>query len=224
MAYSSLNEQQLMHLERLASRGDDTALDILYQESKRIAKAANTRLLRIEKAGKTDVSQAYQKAEFDIEKMGYDNRFRVNKKQSIDDLVNNYRSMRSFMAKESSTIKGLKYAQERLIDTLEAYDIHIPKDNRDEFYRFIRSDTVQDIIEYIGEYDVVMDMIANNIGKIQGSFKQLEVEFNRVLAGDENFDEMLERQAKRYGSTYRELYERHSNREKARNKRRRRPN
>lgn len=227
MAYVTYTEEELTHLERLASRGDDTAFDMIFQEAKRLAKSANSRLLRLERADLEEASQAYQKAVTytDMEFNG-SYRFRVNKSLSLDALVKEFREMRSFMSKESSTVKGMRHSQKRLVKTLSTYGIDIPESQRMDFYKFVQSDTVQDVIDYIGEYDIVMDIIANNIDKITDSFLNLQRQFEQFLAGDEYFDEFIERvfnlgegdkKSDKY-RTYEQIYKRHTDRRITRDK------
>lgn len=208
MAYqTNYNQQQVMHLAKYAKKGDEEAFRLLYKDLRRISRAANTRLLRLEKSGWSDVAQAYQRATWFTNKMVGTNRFSTAKSMDIDLMVDQYAEVRAFMSKESSTVKGNKIAQKRLIDALEKYDINIPKKQQREFYKFVNSDTVQDAIDYIGEYDVVMDAIANNINKIGSNFEDLYRQFNEFLDGKDHFDTFL---TKLGGVDVRELYKRHS--------------
>lgn len=194
MAYKNLySEQQLEYLSSLIESGDKSAEATLRKEVKRVVKAANQRLLRLERAGYEDVSNAYERASYYTDYTFGSNRFKVNKSLSADDLIEEYREVRTFLRKESSTVKGIRYAQDRLIESLNTYNIKIPRDKRDAFFRFVNSDNVQDAIEFIGEYDVVMDAIANNIDKLVGNYNHLMKQFEAFLKGDIFYDELLER-------------------------------
>lgn len=213
MAYSTFTEEQLQHLSQLASNGDKTAYDMLLTEGRRISKAANSRLLRLEKSGLEKLSYAYSMAE--IWNNGRTkNRFRANLSLSIDDLTKELRRARVFMSQESSTKRGVTIAQNRFFDTLDAYDIHVPQSQRQAFYEFIRSDSVQDVIDYIGEYDIIMDIIANNIDKTKKSLNNLQRQFDMALSNREYFDEFIERMGNgKKGQSYEEMYRRHEQRE-----------
>lgn len=212
MAYNTFTEELLQHLSRLALGGDKSAYDMLITEGRRIAKAANSRLLRLEKAGLTERSYAYSMVEVwknDSNKK----RFRVNLSLSIEDLTKELRRARVFMSQESSTKTGVLSAEKRFFEIMDSYGIHVPDSQKQTFYEFIRSDTVQDVIDYIGEYDIVMDIIANNIGKTERSLKNLQRQFDSALNNREFFDEFIERMGKgRKGQSYEEMYKRHEQR------------
>lgn len=215
MKYNTFTEEQLQHLSRLALDGDSTAYDMLLTEGKRIAKAANTRLWRLEKMDLAEKSYAYSMVELwkgERKKV----RFNVNQSMDIDELVKELRRARVFMSQESSTQRGVKMAEKRFFDTLDSYDIHIPESDRQAFYEFVRSDSVQDVIDYIGEYDIIMDIIANNLDDIQNSFKNLQRQFDMAVVNNEYFDTFIERMGNgRRGQSYVEMYKRHTEREGA---------
>lgn len=216
MAYQfKYTERDLKALEKAYKRGDETAEDTLRSEIKRLAKAANSRLLRLERAGLSDQSQAYARSMGYLNEIMESNRYRVSKKMDMEDLLDEYRELRLFLNKETSTVSGLKRAQKRLFNTLDAYNIHIAEENRGTFYEFLGSSVIQDVIDYIGEYDIVMDAIANNVDKIGGDLTKLEKQFNAFLSGEIFYDELLERIG---GITIEELY----NRSRARGLRRKR--
>lgn len=211
MAYVTYNEQELQHLRRLATSGDDTAQSMLYNEARRVSKAVNQRLLRLERADKDEISSAYQNAIIFTEDKFGAKRFRVNKRQSVDELVRILQEGRHFMSQESSTVRGMKIAKKRMFDTLDAYGIHIETSQQEKFYEFVHSDSVQDVIDYIGEYDTVMDIIALNVSKSRDSFKMLKREFDNFLIGRGNFDEFIDRFSG--GMTFEEMRSRHYERE-----------
>lgn len=208
MAYKLLSEKELTALQAASNRGEEDAFNQLFKESKRVAKAANSRLLRLERAGFTE-SNAYERATYYTDYAYGAERFRVNRRMDVDDLIEQYREMRTFMRKESSTVSGVRASRDRLIDALESYDIHIEEPNRNAFFSFVNSDDVQDAIEFIGEYDIVMDAIANNIDKIGNDFKNLQKQFQAFLKGEIFYDELLERIS---GESYESLYQRHRDR------------
>lgn len=215
MAYKyKYDERELKALEKRALKGDNQALTDLRSELRRLSKAANSRLLRIEKAGFENQSQAYARSIGYLNAMQDSNRFRVSKSMEVEDLVQNYREVRLFLNKESSTITGIKAGQDRLFKTLKSFNIDIAEENKSKFYEFIGSVEIQDAIDYIGEYDVVMDAIANNLDKIGGDLTKLKKQFNQFLAGDIFYDELLEKIG---GMSLEELYRRHRGRRTRRN-------
>lgn len=212
MAYETFSERDIQNFRYRIMQGDTSARDELLKEAKRLAKASNSRLLRIEKADLTRQSQAYQLADFYISSKGVTGktRYRINNSYSNNEIIDSIREMRTFLSKESSTVRGLRYAQKRTLDILEDYGISVEEKDKTAFYEYIRSDTVQDVIDYIGEYDVVMDFIANNIDKKKMSFQQLEQEFNAFLNSSEKFDLFFDRLNEKYkgGLSYADLQRR----------------
>lgn len=210
MAYNTFTEEELQHLSKLASSGDSTAKDMLLSEAKRITKAANSRLLSLEKKGFVSQSYAYGMAEiWNDDRIR--NRFKANNNMTVEQLTSELRRARVFMSQESSTTRGVIYARQRFFETLEAYDIVVPESSQTQFYEFIRSDSVQDVIDYIGEYDIIMDIISNNLDDITNSFRNLQRQFDMAVANRENFDEFIERMSG--GKSFAEMYKRHTKRE-----------
>lgn len=202
-------DSDLTSLRKRAEKGDESARRELEKDARRLAKIANSRLLRLERSGMED-SQAYRRSTFFLtDIMRTTPRFKVNKKLDTDELIQEYKEMKLFLSKESSTVKGMLAAENRLIDALEKYDINIDKSKRREFTKFIGSQDIQDAIELIGDYDVVMDAIAENLSKYKGQFDRLAKQFNAFLNGDIFYDELLEKIG---GRSLEELYNRHRRR------------
>lgn len=212
MAYNTYNEEELRHLKKLATQGYDEAKDMLMEEGRRLIKAANSRLLRLERSGNDKLSEAYDIAQVFTEDKFNSNRFRINKSMSIDDIVDTMRKARSFMSSETSTGRGIGYAKERLFETLSAYGINVDKNLQDDFFALIRTDAVQDYISFVGDYDLVFDLIAENLKNSRVSFKTLEYQFNQALAGHEAYDIFMEKLAKQGGVDINEMYRRHRDR------------
>lgn len=216
MAYITYNEEELNHLLRLAKGGDDTALNMLRDENKRVAKAANTRLLRIERAGKVEESPAYQRATLYTNERNESNRFSGARMTSPDNLARNLREMRHFMSLETSTLRGIKYAKDRLFKSLEDYDIHIKPSDRDIFYNFIRTDALQDIMTITDEYDIIMDLVVSNLDRIKNDFEEVYRDFESYLTGHEKYDEFLIRMGR--GIDIETLYQRQYDRRNIKHK------
>lgn len=211
MAYHTIDEDLLLHLINLSNNGDSTALDELKREGKRIIKVANSRLRRLEKGGFDKVSYAYGQAAYYNQNYSK-NRFRINNTMNIDDIASTIREARYIINQPTSLASGVKQFQNNFIDTLEAYGIHINPSDRTKFYEFVKSNTVQDLITYIGEYDTVMDIIANNIEKRRRSFMELYREFNNALVNKESYDEFITRMSGGEEQDYIRMVQRHDDR------------
>lgn len=87
------------------AKGD---IESLRAETRRLAKAANQRMVRLEQAGKR-TSPAYQRARDDLETdFGLPRqRYKESTKNlSREELIQEYRSIRAFMTAKSSTVAG----------------------------------------------------------------------------------------------------------------------
>lgn len=217
MAYELLEEKALKELGRLAEQGVQSAQEMLLNELRRVAKTANTRLLRIEKQGFENQSNAYGRAVYYTQEFYDSTRFRANTKMDVQDIMDEYREIRTFLRKESSTIRGIKAAKSRFFKSLSAYDINIPTTDRDSFYEFVNSDNVQDVLTYL-PYDTVLDAISNNIDRLREDFEGLQREFLAYLTGEIEYDSLLKRI--KGGEDIEELYKRHRDRGTALDKRR----
>lgn len=95
------------------SKGD---IESLRAETRRLAKAANQRMVRLEQAGKR-ASPAYQRARDDLETdfgLPRQRYKEFTKNLSRDELIQEYRSIRAFMTAKSSTVAGYqKIIEER---------------------------------------------------------------------------------------------------------------
>lgn len=215
MAYKTLSEKELSKLELSIIRGDSNAEYTMRKELKRIAKAANTRLLRLEKAGYENSSSAYGRA------VGYlqeffegATRYRTGKYLKIDDVFDLYREAKSFMAKETSTIRGVKYAQSRLLDTVETLGYTVPREDLDKFYEFLQSDTVYDVMQNIDISEIVIDAISNGFFNLKKSIDEIMDNFEKYLNGEiQYYDELLERVG---GIRVADLYKRQNDRRRVR--------
>lgn len=203
MAYEFWNEKELSKIELGIARGDAALQSQFYSEVKKVAKAANSRLLRLEKAGFT-TSNAYERAIYYTSYNYGADRFRVNKSMDTDKLIEQYREMRTFMRKESSTVTGVKASRKRLINYLEDRDIHIRPEDRDKFFDFINSDDLQDAIEVVGFSEDIFRAISEYIDKKGISdIDKLGKQFQAFLNNEIFYDDLLERIS---GMTYEDLY------------------
>lgn len=96
--------------------GDVNALSKVQLEKavRRAAKAANQRLLRLERAGK-NTSGAYKMAMSHLE--GRRRFFERTDKRSLAELRKEYTSLRSFISAKTSTIQGIKEAGDKRYQT-----------------------------------------------------------------------------------------------------------
>lgn len=194
--YKLLTEKEISRLVTRANRGDEKSYNKLFKESKRVAKTSNTRLLRLEKTGFDYTSNAYQRATYYTEYQFGSERFRVNQSMSPDELAEQYREMRYFIEKPSSTISGIKKNRQQFEETLEEYGIVIPDNKKQKFYEVVNSDAVRDALQIIGTSDYVLDVIAGRLQRRGTSDREINFmirQFENFNSGDITYDELLYR-------------------------------
>ena len=222
MAYKTLTEKEINKLHLSIVRGDKNALSTVKNLYRKLAKTANQRLLRLEKAGFETTSNAYEWAAYYLQDYKKGNKLRFSENPTnmdIDEILETYRVARHFVAKETSTVRGVKYARKRLIDAVEEMGYEIPENDLQKFYEFVNSDAVQDAMVSIGNSNIVVDAITNGFYNLGKSIDDMMKNFERYNSGELLYDELLERVG---GMSIAELYKRQRNRGTNRNIKRRR--
>lgn len=120
-------------------RGDFTSLDDLNKLRLKLARRANSRLLRLEKKGL--IGWAYKPAVRYTQKAYGSNRFSMRKEISDDpfEVIEEVEEIINFLNAESSTITGVKNIESRITETFrkKGLDVKNPKD----FFDFLSSET-----------------------------------------------------------------------------------
>ncbi len=106
----ALRRKQSGRYSFITNLGEVSKKDIesLRAETRRLAKAANQRMVRLEKAGQR-TSPAYQRARDDLETdfgLPRQRYKEFTKNLSREELIQEYRSIRAFMTAKSSTVAG----------------------------------------------------------------------------------------------------------------------
>lgn len=205
-------ERELNRIEGAIRRGEPDSFNMLKSNYMLLAKRANSRLLRLEKEGLADTSPAYGRATFFNQMDSQSSRFTFPRGASSDNpdgLLDSYRELRTFLNRDSSKVKYVRETQKKTIESLSALGIKIEDDDRKAFFSFIGSPSVQDAIEYIGQYDLIFDAVSNNFDEIKKDFNTFQMKFESFLKGEIFMDELLERVG---GMTLSEAFERQSTR------------
>lgn len=120
-------------------RNDFTSLDDLNKLRVKLARRANSRLLRLEKKGL--VGWAYKPAVRYTQKAYGSNRFSTRKEISDDpfEVIEEVEEIINFLNAESSTVTGVKNIESRITETFrkKGLDVKNPKD----FFDFLSSET-----------------------------------------------------------------------------------
>ena len=130
-------------------RGDFTSLDDLNNLRVKLARRANSRLLRLEKkAIKTDqkyIGWAYKPATRYTQKTYGSNRFSTRKKISDDpfEVIEEVEEIINFLNAKSSTPTGIRSIENQIIQTFRTKH-HLTIKNPKEFLDFLASETFKD--------------------------------------------------------------------------------
>lgn len=120
-------------------RNDFTSLDYLNKLRLKLARRANSRLLRLEKKGL--IGWAYKPAVRYTKKAYGSNRFSMRKEISDDpfEVIEEVEEIINFLNAESSTVTGVRNIESRITETFrkKGLDVKKPKD----FFDFLSSET-----------------------------------------------------------------------------------
>lgn len=148
----------------------------------RLARMANSRLYRLEKAGRSQESYAYKKAMQELTRQGK-RRFSYAE-TDVKGMIKQIQKIESFLGMESSSLTGLREIQSTSYQKLRikymertGLDITATGINQKDFYRFINSQVGKDLIHEYGSDDVFEDMITTMF-----RYKQQKYTFDDLIA------------------------------------------
>lgn len=172
-------------------RGDFTSLDDLNKLRLKLARRANSRLLRLEKKGLVGwaykpavryTQQAYGSNRFSTRKEISDNPFEVI--EEVEEIIN-------FLNAESSTVTGVRNIESRITETFrkKGLDIKNPKD----FFDFLSSETYKQSEKNLSSEQIqeLFDR-ATGAGKTAMEIKQTLEDFNnkKINTIDELYEDV----------------------------------
>ena len=142
-----------------AAFGDTAAYDQLAQLSERMARAANTRMRRLEAAGKT--GDAYKRAR---EILGGGKRFSQAHTGSVETLAKNLERSTSFLRKKESKISGIREVDTKTARSFFGRDV--TQDEVNKLNRILESKAWPELKKIYGGTDdlreAIKDLIVNN--------------------------------------------------------------
>lgn len=172
-------------------RGDFTSLDDLNKLRLKLARRANSRLLRLEKKGLVGwaykpavryTRQAYGSNRFSTRKEISDNPFEVI--EEVEEIIN-------FLNAESSTVTGVRNIESRITETFrkKGFDIKNPKD----FFDFLSSETYKQSEKNLSS-EQIQELFDRAIGagKTATEIKQTLEDFNnkKINTIDELYEDV----------------------------------
>lgn len=169
-------------------RSEFTTLEELNAIRVKLAKRANSRLLRLEKKAQKEsdgksyigwaykpatryTQEAYGKSRFNTNKNFYDDPFQVM--EELDEII-------MFLNSESSTITGINNIENRIINTFDqkhGLKIENPKD----FFNFLETETYKNAL-----YNISSGQIQEFFNRVQQTGKDKTREFAEKLLDDFN--------------------------------------
>lgn len=172
-------------------RNDFTSLDDLNKLRVKLARRANSRLLRLEKKGL--VGWAYKPAVRYTQKAYGSNRFSTRKEISDNpfEVIEEVEEIINFLNAESSTVTGVKNIESRITETFrkKGLDIKNPKD----FFDFLSSETYKQSEKNLSSEQIqeLFDR-AVGAGKTAMEIKQTLEDFNnkKINTIDELYEDV----------------------------------
>lgn len=158
-------------------RNDFTSLDDLNKLRLKLARRANSRLLRLEKKGL--IGWAYKPAVRYTQKTYGSNRFSMRKEISDDpfEVIEEVEEIINFLNAESSTVTGVRNIESRITETFrkKGLDVKNPKD----FFDFLSSETYKQSEKNLSSEQIqeVFDRAVGE-GKTTMEIKQALEDFN----------------------------------------------
>ena len=172
-------------------RNDFTSLDDLNKLRVKLARRANSRLLRLEKRGL--VGWAYKPAVRYTQKAYGSNRFSTRKEISDDpfEVIEEVEEIINFLNAESSTVTGVRNIESRITETFrkKGLDVKNPKD----FFDFLNSETYKQSEKNLSSEQIqeLFDR-AVGVGKTAMEIKQTLEDFNnkKINTIDELYEDV----------------------------------
>ena len=172
-------------------RNDFTSLDDLNKLRVKLARRANSRLLRLEKKGL--VGWAYKPAVRYTQKAYGSNRFSTRKEISDDpfEVIEEVEEIINFLNAESSTVTGVRNIESRITETFrkKGLDVKNPKD----FFDFLSSETYKQSEKNLSSEQIqeLFDR-AVGVGKTAMEIKQTLEDFNnkKINTIDELYEDV----------------------------------
>lgn len=178
-------------------RGDFTSLDDLNKLRVKLARRANSRLLRLEKkAIKTDqkyIGWAYKPATRYTQKAYGSNRFSTRKEISDDpfEVIEELEEIINFLNAESSTVTGVKNIESRITETFRKKGLEVK--NPKDFFDFLSSETYKQSEKNLSS-EQIQELFnrAVGVGKTVKQVKQTLEDFNnkKINTIDELYEDI----------------------------------
>lgn len=187
-----ITAQQALTLRAKAYLGDESAYKELVERNKALVKRANSALSRLEKAGITrwayDRAVSYTESEFGMK------RFTASKSKlpEIVDLQINIQEMSKFLSSKSSTIRGNKAIDLKIINAFRDKGIKIPKNEEAEFFDLISSDDFETLKKSYVDSGTIIAELVDLTNDYKVSISAISSAFSKVVKGDVTYDVALE--------------------------------
>lgn len=184
-----LNDE-IRRLITRAKKGDENALQQLLTYNSKVAKRANQRLARLERAGldkySYDRATAYTQQEYG------GNRFTTDRKRlkNIEDLEAQLLEVETFLKSQTSTVSGHAKIRAQRLRQFRDIGFDIPVEEEDAFLEFIIGETFQILKQYVPS-DQILEDFATAYGSGY-SLKYINEQFTKVVDGEITYDVALE--------------------------------
>lgn len=180
-------------------RGDFTSLDDLNKLRVKLARRANSRLLRLEKKASKDskgskyIGWAYKPATRYTQKANGSNRFSTRKEISDDpfEVIEEIEEIINFLNAESSTVTGVKNIESRITETFRKKGLEVK--NPKVFFDFLSSETYKQSEKNLSS-EQIQELFDRAVGKGKAvkQIKQTLEDFNnhKINTIDELYEDL----------------------------------
>lgn len=194
--YKPIKPSYAIELRFKAQRGDREAMQELIDRNTALAREANRRLTTLEKSATYGNRWAARHAQAHIEEYGgpFATRYTTDKSLLTDpvDYQLNIQSMSKFLTSKSSTIRGNRDIDNKILNAFRDKGINITKNMEQEFLDFISSDEWEDLKKYqVSSGVLVADMIRIS-DTPHVTLEQFFTEMEKVANNAETYDIALE--------------------------------
>lgn len=190
-----ISSRYALDLRAKAKLGGDVgqkALEELIERNKALAKVANNRLSRLEKAGFTryayDRAISYTDSEFGM------NRFTTSREKLPDivDLQINIQEMSKFLDSPASTVKGNRAIDMSIVNSFRNKGIDIPKGKENEFLDLIASDEFETLKKTYVDSSVIVNDLVELTSNYGVSIEDIYTAFCKTVDQMRTYDVALE--------------------------------
>lgn len=185
---------KLRSLMRSAKKGNEQDLETLQNHARKIAKRANQRMLRLERAGLD--YYAYDRASEFLKTELMRNRFPESvKTMDPEDIVRSVQEAQKFLASRNSLVSEQKKIRQARLEGFKEANIEVPEDKVDDLMRFLGSEGMEHVWSKASSVETSEEVVnlINTALNQKHTYADIFLQFMRFDAGEITYDELADR-------------------------------